>query len=269
MLRKILIFIAWILAVGLVVFITAFVAVEHHQKLCRGMEIKIFYTGSQVLLKQEDVFRLLFKNGKGPEGVPLYKINTSTLESRLKTNYYILQAEVYHTTDGVVHVDIIQRDPIARVISEGGKDRLMDKEGMMMPLDERYPVRVLVVNGSIPDSVIDKKEQTHKPFSTSLISSDSTKNDPLNIKIFRLASFIEESDFLKAQISQIYVTPSMEFELIPVVGRHVVVFGDTTRMREKFEKLIIFYKKGLVKAGFDTYKTINIKYKDQVICSKH
>jgi cell division protein FtsQ len=64
------------------------------------------------------------------------------------------------------------------------------------------------------------------------------------------------------------VNKNTEFELVPKVGRHIIVFGDIDNMEKKFDKLIVFYKEGLNKTGWDKYKIINLKYENQVVCSK-
>jgi len=59
-----------------------------------------------------------------------------------------------------------------------------------------------------------------------------------------------------------------ELELIPRKGNHVVLLGDTQELKEKMNKLFIFYTQGLNKIGWNNYQVINIKYKNQVVCSK-
>jgi cell division protein FtsQ len=47
------------------------------------------------------------------------------------------------------------------------------------------------------------------------------------------------------------------------------VFGEAKDFEEKFEKLKTFYTEGLNKTdGWNKYSTINIKYKNQVVCTK-
>jgi len=90
----------------------------------------------------------------------------------------------------------------------------------------------------------------------------------LLIDLFKLSSFITQDQFLKAQIEQIYVTKTGEFELIPKVGRHLIIFGGIEDMENKFDKLLVFYHQGMNKTGWDKYKTINLKFENQVVCSK-
>jgi cell division protein FtsQ len=52
------------------------------------------------------------------------------------------------------------------------------------------------------------------------------------------------------------------------VGNHKIILGDCSDLEQKFKKLFAFYKDGLNKIGWNTYKTINLKYKNQVVCTR-
>jgi hypothetical protein len=63
----------------------------------------------------------------------------------------------------------------------------------------------------------------------------------------------------------------LELELIPRTGDHVVEFGqvgDVDEIEEKLDKLLAFYQNGLVNLGWESFSTISIKYKGQVVCRK-
>ena len=59
-----------------------------------------------------------------------------------------------------------------------------------------------------------------------------------------------------------------EFELIPSVGNHSVLIGDVNDLGEKFSKLKIFYREGLNHTGWSQYSEINLKYRNEVYCTK-
>jgi cell division protein FtsQ len=86
--------------------------------------------------------------------------------------------------------------------------------------------------------------------------------------LYKLSAFITKDKFLKAQIEQIYVDPKGEFELVPRVGTHIILMGRADNLQDKFERLFVFYRMGLSKTGWSRYNIINIKFKNQVVCSK-
>ena len=98
--------------------------------------------------------------------------------------------------------------------------------------------------------------------------SDTIKNNSIVSSIYTLATFIVKDEFFKAQIEQIYITDSKEIELIPKVGNHIIIFGSIQDIEEKLEKLKLFYTKGLKKTGWNKYKTINLKFRNQIVCTK-
>ncbi|MEP7169164.1 MAG: cell division protein FtsQ, partial [Bacteroidota bacterium] len=79
---------------------------------------------------------------------------------------------------------------------------------------------------------------------------------------------IANDAFWNAQVEQIYVTEQSEIELIPRVGNHRIILGDASQLDEKFNKLMIFYKQGLNNTGWNNYNTINLKFTNQVVCTK-
>ena len=96
-------------------------------------------------------------------------------------------------------------------------------------------------------------------------------NELTAFRIEILGSLIEsiESDkFLKAQITGIVFDENNELVVYPRVGGHKIILGEAEDFRNKFEKLKVFYRHGLGKVGWDRYSMINLKYHNQVVCTK-
>jgi cell division protein FtsQ len=49
------------------------------------------------------------------------------------------------------------------------------------------------------------------------------------------------------------------------VGNHVILIDGVENLEESLTKLMILYKEGLNKTGWNDYKVINLKYKDQIV----
>jgi cell division protein FtsQ len=65
-----------------------------------------------------------------------------------------------------------------------------------------------------------------------------------------------------------YVNTDSEIELIPRVGDHTILIGNTNNLEEKMQNLFVFYTQAMKKAGWNEYEMINLKYRGQVVCSK-
>ena len=97
-----------------------------------------------------------------------------------------------------------------------------------------------------------------------------------------LAQTISDNSFWNAQIEQINVLANGGVELVPRVGEHIVYIGQLPNAKDKEEhkalieeyvktrldRLELFYKYGLPKAGWNKYGYINLEFSNQVICKK-
>ena len=75
-------------------------------------------------------------------------------------------------------------------------------------------------------------------------------------------------DFLKKEIIGIHKTQNNEFILSVRSGRYKIELGSLEKMNVKFQKLKAFYNKAFVDKTINQYKTINLKYHNQVVCAK-
>jgi len=138
-----------------------------------------------------------------------------------------------------------------RIIDDNGLDYYLDSEGMKLPLSKHFTARVLVATGNIP------------PHSPDFLQ----RKKHLLKDLFQLAKLILADEFLKSLLEQIYVNQG-EFVLIPKVGDQKILLGKFENVEDKLERLNIFYQKGIPYEGWQKYKTINLKFKNQVVCGK-
>ena len=83
-----------------------------------------------------------------------------------------------------------------------------------------------------------------------------------------LALTISRDSFWNGRVQEVYVTEDGDIELTPSVGNHTIILGDTSKLEDKLSRMKTFYTEGLDKAGWNKYKTISLKYDDQVICTR-
>ena len=84
-------------------------------------------------------------------------------------------------------------------------------------------------------------------------------------EIINISSYLLHDEFWMAQVSQIDIQPDRTFDMIPVVGNHIIEFGDGTDYDKKFKRLLLFYQQVLSKTGMDVYQKVNVQYARQVI----
>ena len=205
------------------------------------------------LINQQDVRLKIERHFGNPlEGIPIGQLDVERIERVLEEDPFILSANVYVDAKNKVNIELSQRMPILRLIDKDTKHYYLDKSGKKMPLSEHFTARVLVATGNIPAFTPEfEKRKKH-----------IIKN------LFALAKDILSDDFMKPLIEQIYIDEKEEFILIPKIGKQKIIIGRYKNIADKIEKLKYFYKEGLPYEGWHKYKTINLKYKDQIVCKK-
>jgi len=260
MTKKILNISAWLIFAVLLVITFSFVNKSENEMLLKKAIVNIDNsTENRFVSKQDILNQIMPPNDTLPTKIKAF--NLLAIEKKLNNNAVIQKAQVYKTIDGKIVVNIKQRRPIVRVFSSS-ESYYIDEKGKLMPLSTKYTARVLVVNGNI-----------NEPFAKNYLYNlnhlpDSVARKTLLDDIYKISKYIDKSVFWKSQIEQMYVNKDLEFDLIPKVGNHKIVFGQAKDIDEKFNKLMVFYQKGLKKTGWNEYSKINLKYKNQVVCTK-
>ncbi len=231
---------------------------------CREIVINIDDSLGNSFVQPNDIEQLINDKFGILKGKLINSINISLLEKIIDGNPFVLKAQVFSTIDGKLIVEVKQRTPIVRVINNLNESFYIDNNGVMMPMSEMFSAHVPVANGNIFNR---ETEQRIRRITEQEIK-DTSFTPTLLEKIFMVCDYIHIHDFWNAQIEQVYITAAGEIELIPRVGNQTILFGDEKEMDVKFSKLYTFYKEGLSKTGWNQYKTINVTFKDQVVCSK-
>ncbi len=253
-----------VLIVGLLVSM-GFVNKEQDSLPCKSLDIKVNQDDDLYFLNKMDIQQLIRDRGDSIIGQPKSTVNISELENALNSHADIAKAEVYMTVNGDLKVEIKQRKPVIRIINANGDSYYLDDEGKLMPLSDKYTAKVIIANGIIMEPYAKRYM-----YSVKQIGNDSSmKANSMLDELFAMANYINADEFWKAQIQQIYINSDKDMELVPMVGDQKIIFGDTTAMDEKFKKLLTFYQQGLNTTGWwFRYSTINLKFKDQIVCTK-
>ena len=64
-----------------------------------------------------------------------------------------------------------------------------------------------------------------------------------------------------------FIKENKEIELVPRVGNHTILLGDITNYQENSESSICFMKR-VNQVGWNDYKEINLKFRNQIVCVK-
>jgi cell division protein FtsQ len=255
----------WSLLIAAFVVSVGFTEQRRSELICKEIAIHIDDSVGHNFVEENDVRQIVVNKFGNVIGKSLNGINTSVLESLVDNNPFVLNAEVFSTVDGKLVIDVKQRNPVVRVSNAFGENYYIDEKGIFMPISDKYSAQVPIASGNILSKESEQKIRIEAVES----QTDSAIHRSAIEKVFLMSDFIRRNEFWNAQVEQIFIDAGGEIELISRVGTQPVLFGDINNMEEKFGKLFLFYKEGLSKTGWNEYKTIDLRYKDQIVCSKN
>jgi len=249
--RKGIILTAWLLVGGGMIVLLAAANRERKEHVCQRVVVNVKGDGEKMFIEKTDVLQQLNVAARGSLlGKPIVSINLVAIEQALEKHSWIRDVKLYFDSRDVLHVSVAEREPIARVFTKAGNSFYIDSAGGRLPLLEKVNVRVLVVTNSTSAKKLSAR-------------------DSLEFKgVKDIARYINSQPFWNAQIAQVDVTPSGTFELVPVIGNHIIRIGNADDLHEKLGNLLLFYKQVGVKTGFGKYAVLDVQYKNQVIGSR-
>ena len=232
-------YIKGILLLGLVVFLYAF---SSHKNNSRSVtKIAVQFTGNEnVYITTEMVNKLLIQNQEQLFNLPKDNLDLKEMEFLLESNDMIKSAQVYLTVNGEVRTKIEQKQPIARVYSD--TTFYIDEDGLWMPLSPQHSARVPLVTG-----VVEKEDLE---------------------AVYTMALKVYKDPFLKTYITEIHQNENKEISLKMRLSEFEILVGYLENLDKKIKNLKAFYQKAKKDKVLDVYKTVNLQFDNQVVCTK-
>jgi cell division protein FtsQ len=231
-------------------FLIAFTERKQGGAVCNNIVIELDNEQENHFMDEADVLKLVEASGQPVKGVSIERVNLKEIESKLKFDKHIRDAELYGDLKGNLVVNVELRRPLARIVQEDAPDAYIAEDGTIMPVSEKYTSRVVLISG---------------PFVKKLLSSDDLNKTEEGIQILEMIRLINKNSFWRAQIAQLDIDKSGKIALYPQVTGQIIEFGKPEDIETKFKKLMIFYKEILPQRGWTKYHRVNLEYEGQVI----
>lgn len=241
-----------------------FLRIEHNNAQLDSTDIHITYNTSDTLLDEHDILQVIGSVCGEIRGKTYEQVNFREIETKINRNYYVSACDVDALLNGTLRIRIKQRVPMLRIVTENSS-YYIDTTGFVMPLATKYSARVPVVSGNIgPVNVLVSGKNIK-------MLSDTNKELASGrlIRCYQLAKYVFNDPRLRPLIDQIYENDHGELELISKFGSHTILFGDADNIEQKFNNLLAFYQQGIKKYGWGAFDLVNLKYNNQVVCSKN
>ncbi len=219
---------------------------------CSGVNITIEGVDNNFFVDKKDILNSIKAEvGGNPTGKIISAFDLRKLEAQLQKDIWIKSSQLFFDNNNKLVVKVLEREPMARIFTTAGTTFYIDSSLAMLPLSEKFSARLPVFTGFPSDKIV-------------LSYSDSA----LLKDILSVSTAIQKDIFAAALIDQIDITAQRNFEMIPKIGNTIIVFGDASDVEEKLKKLLQFYRQVIIKAGWNKYSVVNVKFKGQVVAKR-
>lgn len=241
--KKILVIFVALIVIGYLIFSADYFRESSHNSVCEEFVVVVKDSTKSQFVTAKEVEDLVKRYKLYPVGKPFKEINTLAIRDTILSNKLIESANVFITSGASVVATVQQREPVLRVISDMKGSFYVDKDRKIMPVSSSFAVYV--------------------PIATGVIDEEFAQND-----LYDFALFLKNSSVWDAWIEQIVVKNGNEVELIPRAGDFRIIIGNLDDYPSKLNKFVRFVDGGLNVVGWNRYSAINLKYDNQVVCTR-
>ena len=227
---------------------------RHLLKTCTGLEIS--FPDSLKFVSEDDVRGYLDSRYGAFIGQRLDSVELSKMEEIVESSSAVMGCEAWTTDDGTLHLSVSQRVPVIRFM-KGRNGFYVDESGFIFPLHSSFTAQVMTVEGAIPISVSEgfKGEA----------ATDEEKE-----WIYGMLSMYKHLSTMKAlrgKMSKIDVMDNGDIVLtLTDDPEEQFIIGGTDDIKSKLNRIEKYRTAVRPSVEGKKYKTINVKYKGQIIC---
>ena len=214
---------------------------ERSALVCAEVQIEVTDSTKQSLVTAKMLKAWLTIEQVDVEGRQMKDIPVQEIEDALLRHPLVRTAVCYERLDGTIKAEVTQRIPLFRVA--GADNYFVDTDRRLMPVRSTTAAYV--------------------PVATGYITEQMATNE-----LYDFFEYVSQNPFWNAQIVQADVSKNGEITIIPRVGGHVILLGNTHNYKSKLKKMKVFYQEGFAKIGWRQYREIDLRFENQVIGRK-
>jgi cell division protein FtsQ len=250
---KIFTVVFWI-AMGSAVLVLLVSAVKaEKQETCKRVVFQYKGDSSHQMVTQEEIMHTLWPlhTVNKPEGQNVSAFDLQAMEEKIEKNPWIKNADVFFDHHSVMHINVWQRVPVARLFTPEGASVFLDAYYKKMPLKVSDVLALPVFTNFTTD------EKTMNAADSSMID-----------RIISLSSYIRSDEYWMAQVEAVNIQYDGSFDLTMQLGDETVSLGKRNDWNKLFPKLKLTYEKFARDQSWGKYDRIDLQYKNQVVCRK-
>ena len=168
-------------------------------------------------------------------------ISLTKIEDELDKNTFVEKSQVYTMVDNKLFVNVKQKEPVARIITNDSIFYL-DKNSNFMSLSKLHSADVPIIFGFNQFSDLDY--------------------------LTKVSLMIRDDKFLNQNITQIIINDNQQINLKLSGLNTYIELGHNNKLEKKIQNLKAFYNRAIRKNDIEKYKEVNLQFEDQVVAVK-
>lgn len=176
-------------------------------------------------------------------GTPVKNFSLYELERRLNASDLIEHANANILTDGTLRVTVTPMQPVARVFEHGKPSYYINSSGKKISARLQHHLDVPVLMGSF-----DSLHPAHH--------------------LLPLLDYIASDRLASALVSTVTQQPDGNIIIVPTIVGHVISFGDTSMIEDKFHRIATFYRSVAPVKGWNYYDTVAVRWRGQIVATR-
>lgn len=185
-------------------------------------------------------------------------IDLMKIQKLIGNNPWIKSCSAYIGLNDTLFIKAREYQPVLRVYNQDRRSVYVTDDGVIIPSSPHYSPRMIIASGN---------------FAFPTPKKNSSINDSLYIhtgipEALCIAKAIRKDGFLMGNIGQIYKNNDNEYELLVNNISARVILGDTCAVEHRLARLKTLLEHYSGTDELKPFKTLNLKYKNQIVCTK-
>lgn len=258
MVKKILKIALWVITGAALVVLFVFGRKQYLDTPLKGITFQLERSHKKGFVEKDSVITHAEAICKIERHAAISTVDMMQIQKLLDVNPWIDQASAYIGLNDTLIIKAKEFEPVLRVFNQEKSSVYVTREGIVFPSCPHYSPRVIIASGNFDFPMPNKNSRV-----TDSIYALAGLNDALTI-----ALAIGNDPFLSGNVGQIYKNEHNEYELVVnnLSGR--VILSNTDALENKLARLATLLEKYSGTEELNAYKTLNLKYKNQIVCTK-
>lgn len=230
---------------------------EHFHHNLEDVELSLIRNNDEGFIDYDDTYKTIINICDTVNNTQINMLDVDSIIGVLESNKWAVSVNANINLKSVMEIEIEECDPIMRVYNSKNKSVYIDNEGNIFPSNDNYTPHLLICSGNI-----------NFPMTESGNIRDSIFERTGLPEIFMLSNEVLDDEYARNTVRHIYKDKNKNYIFSLNNTNIIVIFGDVNNINEKLFKMRHFFMRMLGNPELDNYKSINLNYINQVVCTK-